>query len=98
MGIQEWLALSNSERLERQKEWSVYEGGYWHDLVAEAAARLRSEIGQLPHVREINHGVYHGGTLILGVVTDLVYPEKLELPSYYLGFPVLQFCGGGRHA
>jgi len=25
-------------------------------------------------------------------LTDLIYPEKLQLVSYYLGFPVLQFC------
>jgi hypothetical protein len=35
--------------------------------------------GALPHVGEIDFGGYHGGTLILGVVTDLIYPERLDL-------------------
>jgi hypothetical protein len=96
MDFPAWLALSDSERLKLQQTWNAYGDGYWHELASEAAARLRSEIGALPHVRDINFGVYHGGTLIFGVVTDLIHPEKLDLPSYYLGFPVLQFCGGGR--
>jgi hypothetical protein len=96
MTFDHWLALSNAERLKLQESWSPYEDGYWHKLAEEAAARLRAEIGNLPHVRDIHFGTYHGGTLILGITTDLPVPERLELPSYYLGFPVLQFCGGGR--
>ena len=87
----DWLILSDSERAEVQEQWEPYKDGYWHDLVAAAAERLRTEIGQLPHVKDINHGTYHGGTLIIGVVNDLAYPERLNLPSYHLGFPLLQF-------
>lgn len=94
MLFQEWLALSDSERLERQKEWRPYEDGYWQKLLAEAAARFRTEFGTLPHVVDFNYGVYHGGTLILGVVTDLPLSQRVAIPSYYLGFPVLQFHKG----
>jgi hypothetical protein len=83
-----------SERIDAQKKWEPYIEGYWHDLVAAAAERLRAEIGQMPHVRDINHGTYHGGTLIIGVASDLSYPGKLDLPSHYLGIPLLQFCAG----
>lgn len=96
MNFEEWLALSDSERLASQAEWQPYVDGYWHELVAEAANRLRTDIGYLPHVLDINFGVYHGGTLILGVVTDLKYPQVLELPSSYLGFPLMQFCRATR--
>ena len=96
MTLREWLDLTDSERAACQKEWSPYEDGYWHDLATEAAAKLRTEIAHNAHVRDVTSGVYHGGTLIIGVVNDLAYPGKLDLPSYYLGFPLLQFCGGNE--
>jgi hypothetical protein len=89
--FQEWLALSDSARVECQKIWNTYGEGYWHELLEEAANRFRSEFGRTPHVLETNHGVYHGGTLIIGVVTDLPYPKRVEIPAYYVGFPVMQF-------
>jgi hypothetical protein len=96
MTIDQWLALSSAERSKLQESWNPYGDGYWHKLAEEAASLLRAEVGHLPHVRDITFGTYHGGTLILGIATDLHFPERLELPSYFLGFPVLQFCGGGR--
>jgi hypothetical protein len=91
MLFQEWLALSDAERLEDQKRWRPNEDGYWQTLLREAAARFRCEFSTLPHVVDFNYGMYHGGTLILGVVTDLPVSQRVEVPSNYLGFPVLQF-------
>jgi hypothetical protein len=91
MQFQEWLLLSDSARGECQKIWNTYGEGYWHRLLEEAANRFREEFAWTLHVLEINHGIYHGGTLIIGVVTDLPYPQRLELPVYYVGFPVMQF-------
>jgi hypothetical protein len=94
MQFHDWVTLSDTQRIEAQRKWEPYKEGYWHALVAAAAAQLRTEIGQMPHVLEINHGTYHGGTLIIGVVNELSYPAKLALPSYYLGIPLLQFSSG----
>jgi hypothetical protein len=48
MIFEEWLALSDSERLVGQSEWQPFVDGYWHELVAEVANRLPHDIGYLP--------------------------------------------------
>jgi hypothetical protein len=94
MHFEEWVALSDSARVEIQKDWNPYAEGYWTDLLAQAAARFRGEFGHLPHLVDVAHGVYHGGTLIIGVVTDLPLAQRLDLPSSYLGFRLMQFWKG----
>ena len=96
MRFEEWLALSDSARLEAQKDWLPYQQGYWTDLLSQAATRFREETAGLPHLVDVNYGTYHGGTLIIGVVTDLPLSERLDLPAYYLGFPLLQFHSKGN--
>jgi hypothetical protein len=47
MIFNEWLMLSDSERMDAQKNWETYKQGYWHDLAVAAAEQLRTGIGQL---------------------------------------------------
>ena len=94
MTFDRWLSLSDAERLADQQRWNTYGEGYWHTLLAEAATRFEAEFAAVPHVRDIHHGTYHGGDLIIGVTTDLPYPQTITLPDSFLGFRVMQFCGG----
>ena len=92
MTYEDWLGLSDAERASQQSQWNTYGDGYWHELVREATVRFRAQFGDTPHVVNINHGIYHGGLLIIAVNTELSYPQKAPLPETYAGFPVLQFC------
>ena len=94
MEFERWLSLSDVERLATQQQWNVYAEGYWHSLVAQAAQRFTQEFSSRPHIRDVRHGLYHGGELIIGVTTDLPYPKVIRLPESYLGFRVMQFAGG----
>jgi hypothetical protein len=92
MTFEEWLALSDDERNRLQTKWNPYGDGYWHALLAQAQEKFRQEFGRAPHVVGIHGGIYHGGTLIIGVTLDLPYPIRSEdIPSRYLGFRVMQF-------
>jgi hypothetical protein len=92
----EWLQLSDAERESIKASWGarVYEDGYWHSLVEQAAQRFSDAYASARHVRRVFHSLYHGGELVIGVQTDLEYPRKLRLPESYLGFRVVQACGG----
>jgi hypothetical protein len=92
----QWLKLSEAEKQAEQARWNAYGNGYWHDLLSEAAKRFEAEFKPLAHVRDIHSGTCHGGELIIGVSTDLPYPQTITLPDSYLGFRVMQFCGGSR--
>ena len=94
MNLNEWLSLSDTARVAERDSWDVYKEGYWHTLNEEVIARFRSEFASAPHIRLITGGVYHDGEFIVGVSTDLPYPQVIELPEEYLGFRVFQFCGG----
>jgi hypothetical protein len=90
----QWLTLSETEKQAEQACWNPYREGYWHDLLSEAAKRFEAEFASVTHVRDVHSGTYHGGELIIGVSTDLPYPQTITLPDSYLGFRVMQFCGG----
>jgi hypothetical protein len=92
MTYDEWSALTDTERAAVRDRWNAYGPGYWHALVEEATSRFRAEFSRTPHVLAIDHGLYHGGLLIISVHTDLRYPHKVPLPETYVGFPVYQFC------
>jgi hypothetical protein len=91
MRYETWEALSAAEKTSLQEQWNPYGEGYWHDLLKEAATRFRNQFGSYPHVTDIHHGTYHGGELIVGVTTDLLYPNIISLPDTYAGFRVMQF-------
>ena len=91
MTFDQWVALSEVERNATTRGWNVYADGYWHALADKAEVAFREAYGLLPHIVAINHGVYHGGTLIIGVTTDLPAGSKVEVPDQYLGFQVMQF-------
>jgi hypothetical protein len=91
--FEHWLSLSDPERCADQQHWNAYGEGYWHALLAEAAKRFELEFASVSHVCDIHHGTYHGGDLIIGVTTDLSYPQTITLPESFLGFRVMQFCG-----
>jgi hypothetical protein len=90
----QWLTLSETEKQAEQACWNPYREGYWHDLLSEAAKRVEAEFASVTHVRDVHSGAYHSGELIIGVFTDLPYPQTITLPDSYLGFCVMQFCGG----
>jgi hypothetical protein len=94
VNFDQWVSLSDAEKRAKQADWNVYGEGYWHGLLAAAAKRFEVEWASVAHVRDIRHGTYHGGELIIGVTTDLAYPETITLPESFLGFRVMQFCGG----
>ena len=88
----QWIAMSEDEQARLESTWNPYAEGYWHGLRAEAQARFEKEFGTHAHVVEVHGGIYHGGMLIIGVTTDLPYPERItEIPEEYAGFPVMQF-------
>ena len=97
MNFEEWLSLSDDERDRIQQTWNPYGDGYWPHLLASAEERFRQEFGHAPHVVGITSGVYHGGTLIIGVTLDLPLAVRSEqIPSRYLGFHVQQFWSPQR--
>ena len=89
--LDQWIDMSPADRKRFRRSWDPYADGYWHRLLEEAARRFDSETMPHPLVERIHSGVYHGGTLIIGVTTTLPYPEKLDLPRKFADFPVLQF-------
>jgi hypothetical protein len=91
MKYEAWLAADETTKESLRAQWNGYADGYWHSLVLEASNRFRAEFGTNKHIISVNQGVYHCGVLIIGVHTDLPYPEKVELPEAYAGFPVYQF-------
>ena len=84
-----WQSLSETEREAEKSNWLPFEPGYWHSLAVEAAARFRREFGSKRHVRRVCKSLYRARELIVAVQTD---SEKVELPSSYLGFRVMQFA------
>ena len=92
MTFTRWLSLSETERENEKGSWLPFEPGYWHSLAVEAAARFKVEFGSKRHVTRVCKSLFHARELILAVQTDLSPPKKLELPSSYDGFRVVQFA------
>ena len=92
ISFEEWLALSKEEQVRLQSTWNPYGDGYWHQLRAQAEERFRQDYGSMPRIVAIHGGVYHGGTLIIGVILDTLHEaSSLGIPSWYAGFHVMQF-------
>jgi len=89
MTFSRWRSLSETERDAEKSSWLPFEPGYWHSLAVEAAARFRREFGSKRHVTRVCKSLYRARELIVAVQTD---SEKVELPSTYLGFRVMQFA------
>ena len=94
--FEEWLSLSEDEQDCLQRKWNPYKEGYWHGLRAQAEAKFRKAFEDTSHVVEVHGGLYHGGTLIIGVTLDLpsgTLPKGI--PSRYAGFHVQHFWTSG---
>jgi hypothetical protein len=94
MNFEEWLSLSDAERESEQRNWHVFEPGYWHSIAVEAVARFAAEFGATPRVHRVCKSLYQADELVVAVQTDLTPPQVIaRLPQSYLGFRVLQFAG-----
>lgn len=93
MTFARWLSLSEAERKAEKRNWQPFEPGYWHSLAVEAAARFQEEYGSKRHVKGVFKSLYRARELIVAVQTNLRSSKKLDLPSTYLGFKVMQFAG-----
>jgi len=95
--FEKWVSLSKEEQDRIQATWNPYAEGYWGKLLEQAKEKFRLEFGGAPNVVDVLSGVYHGGTLIIGVALGLPCGERsAEIPSRYAGFHVQQFWSSQR--
>jgi hypothetical protein len=84
---EEWLALSDEQRLEVQRAWNVYEReGYGFAVCAAGRLAICSPV----KIFELEVGTWHGGENILhAYVTDEDHPKMPEpLQQRFEGFRV----------
>jgi hypothetical protein len=84
--LTEWMDLPDDERARLMRSWNPYagEGGA---LVEQIADRLRGEFGHLAGLEISGHGVYHGGSWVIGATHPFVF-DRRALPGRYLGIEV----------
>jgi anti-sigma B factor antagonist len=89
MNFSKWLSLSEVERKAERRNWRPFEPGYWHSLAVEAVSRFREEFGSERHITGVFKSLYQARELIVAVQTKS--SKKVDIPSSYLGFKVMQF-------
>ena len=84
--LTEWMELSDDERVLLMQSWNTYaeEGGA---LIEQIMDRFRAEFGHLTGLEIWGHGIYHGGSWVIGVSHPLLF-DRRTLPGHYLGVDV----------
>jgi len=86
--IDEWLELSERERVQRVAALNAY-AGEGEELLRIAVDRFRKDFGHLKGLKISGPGVYHGGSWVIGASHPFVFDKRL-LPPTYLGMTVHQ--------
>jgi len=84
--LTEWIELPDDERVRRVAKLNPY-AGEGEELIRQIADRFRGEFGHLPGLDISGHGIYHGGSWVIGASHPLVF-DRRRLPSRYLGVDV----------
>lgn len=86
----QWIAMSDTERDNIQSQWETYggEGSSLHKNVTDEFKKQYND----PEL-QIDPGLDHGGTLVIGVVHPFVYDSR-KIPSKFLGFYVKKVVSG----
>jgi hypothetical protein len=82
----EWLGLSDLERSNEASRWNTY-GGEGSEIVAAATEDFRAKYGNIPGLRLVEFGVYHGGDWVIAVTHQFIFDRRL-LPQVHLGIGV----------
>jgi hypothetical protein len=92
MTLDDWVALSPTERNSLRRDWPQ-EGGEWLGLLEEACSRFAAEYGGHSLINAIDSSAWHAASYepSILVTTALFSPEVIEeLPDRYLTFRVVQ--------
>jgi hypothetical protein len=90
--FEKWLSLSEEEQKKIEATWNPNANGYWQNLLTQATEKFKKEFSSLSQIVGVTSGMYHGGTLIIGVTLNLPLGERpKEIPSRFAGFHVQQF-------
>ena len=82
----EWLGLAEENRVRHVARLNAY-AGEGAQLIRQIADRFRDEFGHLPGLTMTGHGVYHGGSWVIGASHPFVF-DRRWLPNRYLGVEV----------
>ena len=82
-----WLTMSDEERSDLIHSWNPYEGE-GSAILKQSFEKFKKIYGGIKGIQNLHCGLYHGGSLIIGVTTKKGH--HVRLPKIFEGFPVIK--------